>query len=148
MQSLFQKLSGFFLPSSDSRMLLHDHAASDAQSENGIRSMSERHYKEAIGFYNKAIELDSSDPFPYYAKAMAYEALGRYDDAIIAADKAIKRDPNCAIAYNTQAMALFALARYDEALKAVDKAVSLDSEHHEPLHLREKIVEAIERKNK
>lgn len=146
MQNLFQKLSGLFLSSSDEDAPHHDHAASEAESGRGCRSMSARHYNEAIGFYNKAIELDPDDPFPYYAKAMAYEALGRYGDALIATDKAIKRDPNCAIANNIKAMALFALGRHDEALGAVDKAVSLDSSHHEPQHLREKILEAIERK--
>ena len=148
MQSLLQRLSGFFLPSSQEKRMEvspEAHEASENQSTHGCHSMAAKHYNEAIMFYNKAIELDPNDPFPYYNKALAYEALGRYPDAVIAADKALRRDPNCAIAYNTKAMALFALSRYDEALVAVDKAVSLDKTHPEPQNLREKIAQAIGR---
>ena len=140
MQSLFRRLSGFFIPNKASEVSLEDHAASESESTKGCRSMTEKHYNEAIVFYNKAIELDPNDPFPYYSKALAYEALGRYQEALIAADKALKRDPASAIAHNTKGMALFALGRYREALAEVDMAISFDHTHHEPQNLRDRIL--------
>ena len=146
MQSLFQKLSGFFLSPTPAEATVSPerHAMSEEQDVLGCNSMSTKHFNEAISFFNKAIELDPSDPFPHYSKAMAYEALGRYQEALIACDKAIKRDPKCAIAYNAKAIALYALGRMDEALAVVDKAISIDHKHHEPQHLRERILSAIQ----
>ncbi|HQB60209.1 MAG TPA: tetratricopeptide repeat protein, partial [Spirochaetota bacterium] len=52
-------------------------------------------YDEAIGCYNKAIEIDPNDAYAYNKKGNTLSYLNLYDEAIVCYDKALEIDPNC-----------------------------------------------------
>jgi tetratricopeptide (TPR) repeat protein len=49
--------------------------------EQGIKCAQKGDYNQAISYYNKAIETDSSNPYSYYNKALAYLRTGCKNEA-------------------------------------------------------------------
>lgn len=82
-------------------------------------------YQEAVGAYNKSIELDPSETYAYENIAVAYRELKQYDDAMAASKKAVEVKPT-SFAYSTLASIYTAKKQYDDAIAAYKKAVELD----------------------
>ena len=56
-------------------------------------------YELAVGDYNKAIELNSTDPAAYLNRGQAYSGKKSYDLAVLDYDKTIELDPKNSTAY-------------------------------------------------
>jgi tetratricopeptide (TPR) repeat protein len=51
-------------------------------------------YDEALGYYNKALNIDPKNSYAWYNKGMALCLLGKYKEAMEYYDKAIEIDPD------------------------------------------------------
>jgi tetratricopeptide (TPR) repeat protein len=88
-------------------------------------------YDEALSDYNKAIELDSENPYRYYDRANFYiEFIGDYDIALIDYSKAIDLDQqNIDFYYARGNLYDDYLNQEDKAIKDFEKVLEIDSEH-------------------
>lgn len=94
-------------------------------------------YEEALSLYEKAIELDPTDPLPYVGKASVLKTLERYDECVVCFDAALlglthlnevapKDDSRLklftSMLYILKAEALLYAERPDEVFLALDAA--------------------------
>src|SRR5262245_32362823 len=61
-------------------------------------------YREAIGHYDRAIELNPALPYPHYARGFALYRLGDREEAIESYSRAIALDPEFADAYQDRGL--------------------------------------------
>lgn len=86
-------------------------------------------FENAIDYYNAAIRRSPDLPEPYYNRANAQMAIGRFDDAVADYAKALQFNPHSADAHNNQGFALHRLGRHEEAIASYDKALALQANH-------------------
>ncbi len=65
-----------------------------------------KRYEEAIQFFDKSIELDSSFSIIYVNKGVCLYCLNKFEESIVCFDRAIELNPNLSTAYNNKANAL------------------------------------------
>jgi len=82
-------------------------------------------YKEAIPYYQKAIDMDGSYPDPLNNIAVAFSFMGDLDQAIDALRRSIMIQPMYPEAYNNLASFLITKKDYDQAEKALHYALQL-----------------------
>jgi len=87
------------------------------------------HYKEALGAYDKAIELDPNDATSWFNRGVTLDKLERVEEALASYDRAVELDPDYGTAWLNQAWELSQLGRYEEALALYDQAIKLDSQY-------------------
>ena len=83
--------------------------------------------KEAIVYYNKAIELDPNNSAAYYNRGSLKINLNEYEEAIKDFNKAIELDHNYLYAYNNRGNVKYKLGQYEEAIKDYNRAIELDN---------------------
>jgi len=97
--------------------------------DKGISKANKGDYSSALANFNKAIELDESNPLFFFARAFyAYENLENYEKAIEDYTTSIdlKTDDNDAAAYSNRGHARYMLKKYKEAVTDIQKSISLD----------------------
>jgi len=105
----------------------------------GMGQMHGKDYERAIEHFDKAIELDSRQPFAYFQLGMAYLFLNQTDKALIAAERAVEMEPDNS-AYNRQAAyAYLLMEQLDPAERAAKKAVSIDPDDVAALKILAKV---------
>ena len=67
---------------------MHEHTTTEAYAKHELKQ-----YKEAIGDFDKAIELNPKDAYAYYNRGNAKHDLKQYKEAIADFDKAIELNP-------------------------------------------------------
>ena len=77
-------------------------------------------HDEAIGCFEKAIELDPDYAVAHHDKGLSLAALGLYDKAIGCFEKAIELDPDYAVAHNNKKLLLEALRPHDQQRRRSD----------------------------
>ena len=82
--------------------------------------------KEAIVYYNKAIELDPNNSAAYNNRGNAKKDLVQYEEALKDYNKAIELDHNNSAAYYNRGSLKINLEEYKEAIKDFNKAIELD----------------------
>ena len=83
-------------------------------------------YTDAITYYDKALELNSTDTIVLYNKALALENLGRVNEAITYYDKVLAINPNDTYSLNNKGLALDGLGKHDEAITYYDKILAIN----------------------
>ena len=119
-------------------------SANETASSNGIASEEDRQllekqffktgndlfhqgkYTDAITYYDKALELNSTDANVLYNKALALENLGRVNEAITYYDKVLAINPNHTYSLNNKGLALDGLGKHDEAITYYDKILAIN----------------------
>ena len=86
-------------------------------------------YEEALGAYDKAIEINQSYGDPWNAKGNALQTLKRYQEAVDAYDKALTIDNKSISAWNGKGNSLKSLNHYDEALSAFQKTIEINTNY-------------------
>lgn len=86
-------------------------------------------YKQAIGYYTKALEEDPNSTNAYYNRGYVYIELKKYKWAVLDLDKAIELDPEYASAYHLRGVAYFLKKKYLLAIKDYKKAIDLEPEN-------------------
>ena len=97
-----------------------------------VRHQSGRH-GEAIELIRAALARDANQPFAHANIALAYQALGEFDEALASCDRSIALAPNEAAAHNNRGNALVGLARLDDAVASYERALAIDPRHAETL---------------
>jgi len=72
-------------------------------------------YKEAIEYYDNALQLDNQLVEAYSVRGFAQCKLGLYQEAIKSLDTAIELNPKYSMAYQNRAMANYHLGNYEKA---------------------------------
>ena len=93
----------------------------------GTRLLNKGFPEQALASYDRALQLDTTNPYTYCSKASAYHKLGQPEFALQNADKALKVDPDYAPAMLNKAKALRKLGRKAEADSLLEKALAIDS---------------------
>ena len=112
--------------------------ASDAVSEptpqtalewanHGTRLLNKGLPEQALASYDRALLLDTTNPYTYCSKASAYHKLGQPELALQSADKALQVDPGYTPAMGNKARALRKLGREAEADSLLKYALSIES---------------------
>lgn len=107
--------------------------------DNGIFSIQEGKFTEAIDLINKSLELKNDWEIPFFYRAVANQALEYFDDAILDYTKALQLNPKMTDAYYNRAKIL--LSRKDiespdvnRAISDLEKALELDPDFIDALY--------------
>ena len=74
--------------------------------DEGIFKIQDGKFNEAIEFINKSIQLKSDWEISYFYRAVAYQAMEKFDDAILDYTKSLKINPKMIDAYYNRAKIL------------------------------------------
>ena len=99
-------------------------------------------FDEAITYYDKVLEIDSSDIDALNGKAEALENIGKHDEAIIYYDKVLEIDSSDIDALNGKATALENIGDLDESLSILEKIVEQNTpplEEETPVQVEKEI---------
>lgn len=101
--------------------------------------------EEAIGSFNKAIEIDPDNAFAWEFKAIALRSLGRYEEAIECYDKSIEFDPLDYSAIFSRSVLLERLGKQEEALDYYSLATKIDSTNTLAWEAKANLLESMQR---
>ncbi|MGB0984522.1 MAG: tetratricopeptide repeat protein, partial [Saprospiraceae bacterium] len=87
--------------------------------------------KEAIVFYEKAIEIDANNENAFFYMGLAYYGLQEYSESIKCYEKAIAIRPDLHEAFNNMGLACYKLQEYSEAIKCYENAIEIKPDDHE-----------------
>lgn len=90
---------------------------------NGKAAYTQGQYQEALKFFNKALELDSTFSKAHYMKGLTLKKLRKYNEAIAAYQAAIRHDPTYDEAYFALGKIYSAIGKVDDAIATYQKAV-------------------------
>jgi tetratricopeptide (TPR) repeat protein len=96
---------------------------------------AERH-DEAVGAYDRALDLKPDDNRTWYARGTTLRELGRHQESLESCDRALSLKPDHVGAWNSRGVAQSELGRYEEAVKSFDHALALNSNHAEAWYNR------------
>jgi tetratricopeptide (TPR) repeat protein len=82
-------------------------------------------YEEAIGCFDKALEIQPRNAGAWSNKGIALAALRQHEQAIGCFDQALTIDPRDAYAWSNKGNVLQALRRHEEAIRCFDKALEI-----------------------
>jgi len=80
---------------------------------------------EALGSYDRALQLNSREPSLWASKGGALSELDRYQEALECYDRCLKIAPDYATAWRNKASTLSHLERYEESAAAFQRAARL-----------------------
>jgi hypothetical protein len=92
----------------------------------GVELLNAGRHKEAIGWFEKALEIDPRHANAWNDKGVALANLKRHEEGIQCFDKALAIDPRHADAWGNKGVALNNVGRCQEALTYLNKALEID----------------------
>ena len=92
----------------------------------GVAQLSRDDYARAVGFFERAVELDSNYPEAWYQAGFSYGLLGRHQDALKASKTAARLRPDWTEAWVNIGASNYALGQYKDAVDAYKTALRLD----------------------
>jgi Tfp pilus assembly protein PilF len=99
----------------------------------GLSYLQDKNYELAFVEFQRAIQTDSSNKYPYYALGLINDMQGKLDDAAGFYEKAISRDADFSEAHNALGVVYFKQKKWKEAIKSFNKA--LDNKLYPTPHL-------------
>lgn len=100
----------------------------------GLRMLSSDDFARALGFFERAVDIDPNYAEAWYQAGFCYGMLGRHADALKASRQASKLRPDWAETFINIGASSFALGQYKDALEAYRQASKLDSDNAEILY--------------
>ncbi|KAJ2501066.1 TOM (translocase of outer membrane) complex component [Coemansia sp. RSA 1972] len=89
-------------------------------------------YDSAIGAFEKAIDLDSTNPLPYVNQAISlFQTSGQPDRALTLIREALKVDPECELAVAALSQIYLQMGMFEESLAMLRRAVDLAKSEEE-----------------
>lgn len=85
-----------------------------------------RQYNQALGSFQKAIDLEPHEEQPQLMLARSYLRLGRIDDCLHFANKVLDSNPRSALAHDIVGSAYLKQGDYDQAMAHLNMAVRLE----------------------
>ena len=101
-------------------------SAAERYYSQGVAQLSRDDYSRAVGFFERAIELDSNYPEAWYQAGFSYGLLGRHQDALKASKAAARLRPDWTEAWVNIGASNYALGQYKDAVDAYKTALRLD----------------------
>jgi Flp pilus assembly protein TadD len=95
----------------------------------GLTHIQKGGFNQAILYFNKAIELDPTNPLFYSNRGAAYGVKGRNDLAVSDWTKALEINPKYGSAYYNRGRTFCVMKQYDKAISDLDKALEIDPKH-------------------
>jgi tetratricopeptide (TPR) repeat protein len=95
----------------------------------GLQRQIARQYREAIAYYDKAIQLNPRDGEVYFHRGTAYAELRQYQRAIQDYNDAIRLKPGDALAYDRRGVAYAGLGQYERAIEDYNDALRVNSRY-------------------
>ncbi|MCP4043329.1 MAG: tetratricopeptide repeat protein, partial [Gammaproteobacteria bacterium] len=92
----------------------------------GVAHASQGRTDEAMGCYERAIEMEPEFPGGWYNKAQLLCRQERYKEGIQCIERVLEIDPNDAEAWLTKGKALEHLRSYEESLICYHQTIGLD----------------------
>jgi tetratricopeptide (TPR) repeat protein len=92
----------------------------------GLRIASGDDFRQALHFFNKAVEIDPTYAEAWYQAGFCYGMLGKHEEALVASKNAARLRPRWSETYVNIGVSSFALRRYDESAEAYKKATKLN----------------------
>jgi tetratricopeptide (TPR) repeat protein len=121
----------------------------------GYALAGSRKYRDAISFYNKAIDADPQYADAYSARGWAYYQIRDYPSALKDNNRSLDLKPNFPHALANRSTALWGMRQYDKALVDINRAIELKPDYARAYEMRSLIylsmnnnVNAIEDGNK
>lgn len=96
--------------------------------DKGLNAYQSGEYKEALEYYNKALEIDLNSGEAWFRKGMTVGVLGNLEEAIRCHEEALKIAPDFIDALFAKGMALGNLGKFEESIECYDKLLELDPE--------------------
>jgi tetratricopeptide (TPR) repeat protein len=100
----------------------------------GLGVLASDDFARALGFFERAADIDPNYAEAWYQAGFCYGMLGRHADALKASRQAAKLRPDWAETFVNIGASSFALGQYKDALEAYRQAVKLDSDNAEILY--------------
>ena len=104
-KSIYNDLHGFIEEQKN-------HSTAGIEFYRGLTLQDEEEWREAVGHYNKAIELNPQNEKAYNNRGIAKSRLKQYNEAIEDYNQAIELNPKYAKAYNNRGNAKVSLKQY------------------------------------
>ena len=95
----------------------------------GVAQLSRDDYARAVGYFEKASEMDPNYPEAWYQVGFCYGLLGRHAEALRASKQAAKLRPEWSETFVNIGASSFALAQYKDAADAYRQAIRLDDDN-------------------
>lgn len=92
----------------------------------GVAQLSRDDYSRAVGFFERATELDANYPEAWYQAGFCYGLLGRHQDALKASKNAARLRPEWTEAHVNIGASNHQLGQFKEAVEAYKTALRLD----------------------
>jgi tetratricopeptide (TPR) repeat protein len=86
-------------------------------------------YKHAIGYYEKALEIDPNNFEGWSNKGYCLMLLKKHEDAILCYEKALEIDPNNYYTWHNKGYCLMLIKKSKKAVECFEKALELNSNH-------------------
>jgi len=96
-----------------------------------ILLIEKKRYRDAIGFFQKAIRQRPTDPISFAKLAFCYNEENQPDLGLRNADQSIQFNPDCVDAWFNRGNALNNLKRHDEALTSYERVLALNPDYVE-----------------
>lgn len=103
----------------------------------GLGCMTNNKFEEAIGYFNKAIQIDNKNESIYDCRGIAHGGLGDFDMAIVDFTKVIELNPTNAEGYCNRGVAYSRKHEFNQAIKDFDRAIELNPSHTKAIRNRE-----------
>lgn|GEM_PF-6366325 len=114
--------------------------------EKGARAYEEKRDLDlALGFLEKAAELNHEDHRQYMIAGFIYQQEGKLEHAFRLFKMALKHNPRSSLAWMRMAECLFDLKEYEKALRVIRKAVELEPSNPKYLDLEGRILLMMDR---
>ena len=92
----------------------------------GLQNFDKQLYKEAINYFDQAIDLNPDYMLAYAYKSYTLDRLGRSEEALETVSRSVEIDPNYAWAYSHRGKIYNDMKEFRKALTDLDKAIELD----------------------
>lgn len=92
------------------------------QVRNAINAYHAGNFRDAVGYYDAALQLDAENPYVLDLKSYSQFRAGDVEGAIASVNQALTLQPAFVYAYSDLARYLCASRRFDEAASAYDRA--------------------------
>ena len=118
--------------------------------ELGNVQFKNKNYTNAIDYYTRGIQYNSSEPVLYSNRATCYKCLGKYKESVSDYKKAVQLNPRNTKNMKKLASVYIILGNFGEAQILLQKCCNLepeDSSHYYELNRAKKMVEDYEKIN-
>lgn len=95
----------------------------------GNAALQQGDAKQAIEYFTKGLEVDSTNAILYSNRSAAHAQLSNWNNALEDAEGAIQSKPDWPKGYSRKGLALLKLHRYESAISAYEKALELEPEN-------------------